>query len=414
MTDQQIPSPERTPAPVNRYAIVLFCAAVLLFGVLVYTVREIVNPFVIMAACVLILYPMRRERYARRLLWAAVLFTGAWVVYDVSAILVPFLIAFLFAYLFDPLVTKLSARFPRWVITLAVVLALIGVFVTIGMFLIPLAFSQVYQLLHSVVSLAQQIAGWYEQGGLSDVLRRVNLPEDKIKSFLGDQLAPRVQLVLESVFGAVLQFLTSVSFVLGQVVNIVLMPFLGFYLLKDFPAIRAGAKRVLVAFNAPPAIITSIGDIDGIVNAYARGQLIVGCITGALAAGIFTIGGVPYAILLGLMIAVLDVVPYVGLLANIAISVLVVELSGEPSLWMGIYAVGVLLGLNILEVNVIAPRIIGKRVGLPPVLLILSIFIFAHEFGIIGVLIAVPVSAVVAYIIRVWLDARVKRSAGNA
>lgn len=391
----------------QRFAPLLFAAGIGALALLLYTVREIANPFVACGLALFVLYRLRRETYARPLLWAALMITAIWVVYDVSAILVPFAIAFLFAFLFDPLVTRLAPRVPRWVSALCILVVIISIAVTAGMFLVPPVILQLQDLTRSASTLVSSLSFWFSEGGLSNLLRSVNLPEAQVKSFVGDQIAPRAQAILATAFNAVLQFVSSGTYLLGQIVNIVLMPFLGFYLLKDFPALRAAAHKFLIAIKAPSQSLQALADIDALVSAYLRGQLFVASITGALAAIIFSFGGVPYAILLGLMIAVLDVVPYVGLIANITFSCIVVLLGPEPSAPKVMFVAGVILALNLLETNVIAPRIIGQRVGLHPVVIILSIFVFAHVLGLVGLLIAVPTTAVAGYLVRAWLNARV-------
>lgn len=411
--NENLPPPSSTQPSGEWFPSLLFIAGLGSYFLLLYTVRDIINPYVACAIAAFLLFPLRHGAHARRMLWAVVLTAVLWIAYDVSAILEPFLVAFLFAFLCDPLVTRLSRRIPRWISAALILLVLVGFAVMVGMFIIPPVIGQVEQLTRNVVYTAQNLSTWYTGGGLSALLQSFNVPEDRAKSFLADQVAPHVQEILGVMFAAILQFLASGVYSMGKLINIVLLPFLGFYLLKDFPEIKAAVKRLLTAFHAPATAVHALKDIDALVSSFFRAQVLVACITGTLAGTIFYFTGVPYAFLLGLMIAILDVIPYFGLFANMTITTMVVLLAPDPSFSRVVLVIGVLLGLNLLEANVIAPRILGQQVGLHPVAIILSIFVFAHEFGIVGLLVAVPTTAVLTYIVRLWLKNRAAKMADH-
>lgn len=390
----------------SRFSQILYGAAVLAFLLLMYTVRDIVNPFAVGAVTMFLAYPLRREAYARRLLWAAGLVTLGWGLYDVREVLAPFVLAFVLAFLFDPVVTRVSSRVPRWVSALVIMLTIIGVAVLIGAFVIPPLFAQLDQLLRGISTIVNSASSWYSQGGLADLLVALRVPEDRVQAFIAEQLSPRLQSVLQTTMVAVLSFIANASSVIGQIVNVVLVPVLGFYLLKDFSVIRSSVKKFLTTMDVSPVASRSITEIDRLLSAYLRGQLLVAVIIGTLAAIIFSIAGVPYAFVLGLVIAVLDVVPYVGLIASIGFSLAVVLLGPAPTIGMMVFVFAVTIVLHMLETYVIAPRIIGGRVGLHPVAIILSVFVFAHELGFLGLVIAVPASAVVAHLVRTWIAQR--------
>ncbi len=392
-------------------------AQIILGGVLVlllfFTVRNLLHPFIVAAFAVYFWYPFRAHKAARRILTTIFIVAIGYGIYDVWSVLVPFAIAFVFAFLFDPLVTRFEGRVPRWLMSLVVLLVFIGAIGLLGAFIIPPLFSQVDLLLRNISSALGSATAWYQQGGLADLLRTLNVPEEQVQWFLSTQLSPRLQSILGTSLQALLAFLSGTSVLLGQIINMVLVPILSYYLLKDFPEIRGGIKRWLVRLHVTEEEMQLVIDTDEILSSYFRGQLMVAMIIGGLAAILFGVFGIPYAFVLGLIIGVLDVIPYVGLIASLALSVLVVLFSSVPTVSSLIIVAAVTLGLHALETYVIAPRIMGKRLGLPPVILILSLFVFAHLFGFLGLLVAVPTSALIAHLLRIWYKRGTQTSAAE-
>src|SRR5579883_2575024 len=188
----------------------LFITGIIAFFLLLYTIRDIIHPFVICALVVFIFYPLRSNQHARRILWVAIALTLGWGMYDVSGVLVPFIIAFVFAFLFDPVVTWGERFMERWVSSLIIILAILGVLVLLGVFVVPPLFQQMGVLIHNLSELVNSASAWLNQGGLTNILNNLNLPQENIRSFVMDELSPRLQSVLETILNAALAFVTSI------------------------------------------------------------------------------------------------------------------------------------------------------------------------------------------------------------
>ncbi|HZV12277.1 MAG TPA: AI-2E family transporter, partial [Candidatus Kapabacteria bacterium] len=177
-----------------------------------------------------------------------------------------------------------------------------------------------------------------------------------------------------------------------------------FYMLKDFPSFRVSIRRFFARVDSTHYLVGVLREVDSLLSAYLRGQALVATIIGTLAAILFMIFGIPFAFVLGFMVLIFDFIPFVGLIASLLVAVSVVLFGASPSLG-GVFAVvAIILALHVMESYVISPRIIGKKVGLHPVVLILSLFVFAHLMGLLGMLVAVPSAAVISYLLRQWIE----------
>jgi predicted PurR-regulated permease PerM len=141
---------------------------------------------------------------------------------------------------------------------------------------------------------------------------------------------------------------------------------------------------------------------DDLIGHYLRGALTVALLQGIVISVLFSIMDIKYALLLGLLAAILDLVPYFGLLTIMVLSAIVATFSEPPILMKVIFALGSIGFLHLLEVVFLSPRIVGGRVGLHPLLIILTLLVFMYFLGFIGLLIAVPATALVLLFVRDW------------
>ncbi|HKZ40030.1 MAG TPA: AI-2E family transporter, partial [Candidatus Hodarchaeales archaeon] len=186
-----------------------------------------------------------------------------------------------------------------------------------------------------------------------------------------------------------------------QVLNVIIMPIVTFYLLKDFPQIIHKFKTLLPESRRESTSAYFVR-IDEMLGHYFRGAIFVAIIQGIISTIVLSLLGVQYALVLGIMTAILDFIPYVGLLISLVVSSVVALLSGEPTTMKVVGVVLMYLSQKIVENTILAPRIIGSKVGLHPVLLILSLLIFGYFLGFVGLLIAVPTTAVIVLSFNLW------------
>ncbi len=394
------------PSGTTPGAVTYALAGLALLGV-AYSVREILSPFVVVAAVLYLLYPLRSHEFVRRAMVAIVLLFLVWGFNAVSALLVPFAIAYVLAYLFDPLVARLyQLRIPRWGGSLLVVLSFVGALVGMTLFVAPAIAGQMDGILAGLQWLVQNTKVWLASDEPARALAQLGIPVEKARGLLTTELVPRLEGIVSSLVTGVFGVVTGISSVAVQIVNIVIIPFLMFFLLKDFPVI--GQKFVsFFPVHRQYTVRATLAAVDELMGRYVRGSVIVALIQGTIAALVLWIAGVSSPLVLGIMTALLDFIPYVGLAISMVVATLVAMFSGEPVTTKVVVVVILYLSQKLLEATVLAPKIVGSQVGLHPVVLILSLLVFGYFLGFVGLLIAVPVTALL-------LVALERREAGKA
>jgi len=385
---------------------VVLATAVLLLAVLGYTVSPIISPFLIVGAVVYLLYPLRHLPLHGRLMWLAVFVFALWFVYSILGLLAPFILSFVLAYILNPVVTRLERnRVPRWLCSLAVVLILIGIVVVVILFVLPQAAQQFRGIIAGVNVIAREFSEVLKSGRIFDVLEEYGLPVERAREMISERLSPGLENVLTNLFEGVFGFVTGLSSLVLQLINAVIIPFLVFYILMDFPMIT---DRFIALF--PPARRQRAREvsakIDALLGKYIRGAIIVAILQGTLSALVLWFIGVKYALVLGIMTGILNFIPYVGLITSLVVSSIVALFSGEPVLVKVFGVVILYLSQKILEATVLGPKIIGSQVGVHPVLLILCLLVFGYFLGFVGLLIAVPATALIIAGVREWEEAR--------
>ncbi|MCB9729430.1 MAG: AI-2E family transporter [Deltaproteobacteria bacterium] len=338
----------------------------------------------------------------RKIAWSAAL-AGTfvlliWLANRVPSASIPLLTAFVVAYLLDPVVDFFEARgIPRTPTILALMLLSLLVTAAVVLLLGPRILDELRQV---PAKLRDALA--HAQPWLEDKLG-VSVPgsvSEAIDRFAGDQAAAKSLLApAGSVARAVYGGTTSA---LGFIVALFTIPLFAFYLLRDFDRITARLDS-LVPLQARPAVRARMREIDEALGAFVRGQMLVATILVVLYAIGFSIVGLPLAIVVAAISGFGNMIPYVGTAIGMILATLLVVLE-----WQGfghLAAVyGVFAGVQALEGWVITPRVVGDSVGLSPLVVIVAILVFGELFGFIGVLIAVPLAAVVKILGRVAIE----------
>jgi predicted PurR-regulated permease PerM len=390
----------------HTHEIIIVVAGLLLLVALGFTVNAIITPFVVTGALLFFLYPFRQSPIVFRLMVLAGLLFAVWFLYSLLGLLAPFIIAFLIAYIFSPLVVRLEQRgWPRWLSSLLAVVLLVGIGISVGLFVLPVAIQQFEGIIAGLAQIAETTADFVQSGRVFEVLARFGIPAEKARELIATELSPRLQEILSTLFMSLFGFVSGFSAVLLQLINIVLIPFLVFYILKDFSSITQRAVR-FIPLQHRDRFVGLIRSADVILERYFRGAIIVAALQGIISGVVLWLLGVQYALILGIMTGVLNFIPYVGLLTSLCVASIVALFSGDPVLTKVIGVVVLYLGQKLLEATVLGPKIVGKQVGLHPVLLILCLLVFGYFMGFVGMLIAVPVTAIIMSALNEWEEAR--------
>jgi predicted PurR-regulated permease PerM len=369
-------------------------AGLVLLAIFVYSILPSLSPAVLAAGVVFLFYPLRQEPFIRRFLWLTVLLFAAWVFTALRGVFTPFIIAALLAYLFRRLVDVLERhRIPRWVSSCGIVVLLVGSVVVLIVFFIPILVVQLGNILEIVSQFAKNVVQVIQQGTLSDTLRGYGLPADRLTELISKELPSHIEGILKSILEGAFGIFTGITSIVGSVIDAVIIPFLALYLMKDYWLIM-GELRSLLPVSHREAIVDYFEKVDRLLGEYLRGMLVVALIQGTGVTLGLLILGVPDALLLGIVSGILNLIPFVGFYLSMVISAIVTIVGGGG---VGMKLLGVLLlyvGLNILENTVVGPRIVGRKVGLHPVLLILALAVFGYMLGFVGLVLAVPATAV--------------------
>jgi predicted PurR-regulated permease PerM len=383
-------------------ATVLFIGGILLLLLLVYNVIPIISPFVVLGAILFLLYPLRRYPLSRTVMWLAVLLFTVWFLYSVGFILFPFIMAFLVAYVVNPLINIFERRgIRRWLSSLVTILVILGIMASIFIFIMPIAFQQFQGIIEGISGIVNDVILIVQQGSLFNTLTKYGFPVERLQELLTAQLTPRLENILKGLLEGAFAVISSLSSLVSQLINIVIIPFLAFYMMKDFPAI-INRFKMLVPKMRREIVAEYFYKVDALFGRYLRGVILVAFIHGILASLLLSLFGIRYPLVLGMVAGVLSPIPYFGLLTSLFLSLLVALFSGEPVIVKVLFVLITYGVLQILEFSVLSPNILGKQIGLHPVLMILSLLIFGFFLGFIGLLIAIPTTAIVIMSVKEW------------
>lgn len=328
-------------------------------------------------------------RYLISLLCAGLL------IYLLAPVLSPFAAAAVLAYMANPLVEQLV----RWRLTrtLAVVALFIGLtllLVLLILVLIPLLEKQWLALFAGMMQwldwLQDKAMPWLQvQLGLSEAPNLGSLKEHVLAQWKSMQgLAARL-------FGSVSR---SGAALLGWLINLLLIPVVSFYLLRDGPRLQAQLRELLPR-RIEPEVVQLARAADDVLGQFFRGQLLVMLALAVIySAGLWLIG-LDLALIIGAISGLVSFVPYLGLIIGL-LTASIAALMQFHELSPLLYVLLVFGIAQILESVLLTPLLLGDRIGLHPVAVIFAVLAGGHLFGFLGVLVALPVAAVLLVLLR--------------
>jgi len=327
--------------------------------------------------------------------WLAVALVVGGLLYLLSPILAPFLFAAILAYMLDPLVERLTGKFvPR---TLAVLLAMFGVLVAIvalALIVLPLFVKELRLLAERVpefiVWLNQRLAPFLERHlGVA-----FQFDVDTVRRLAGDLVADNQDLVARLLGSLKIGGLAVLAFI----VNLLLVPVVLFYLLRDWNPLLARVDA-LIPRRAYDKAKTILREVDVVLAEFLRGQLLVILVMSLFYVLALWLTQLEFALPIGLIAGLLSIVPYVGALVGFALASMAALMQFD-SLW-GVAWVWLAFGIGqALEGMMVTPWLVGERIGLHPVAVIFALLAFGQIFGFFGVLLALPASAALLVALR--------------
>lgn len=334
--------------------------------------------------------------------WTAAL--GAVAIYyffqSLSAIFFPFLVGLIGAYALDGTVNRLArVKIRRSLGSALVVLTVLLSFILLLMVFIPFVQQQIVTLAIKAPELAD---GWLQ--GLKPWLAEVSQKFGNAAS--PDDIKQKVSEHFGDIFGWSLKIITNLltnGMALANIISlVVLTPIIMFYLLKDWPRFTSSIHD-MIPYGYRDTVLLYSGRIDRTLSDYAKGQILVCLTLMVLYSLALWLIGVKQPFFLGFMTGFMSFIPYVG----VVLGLLATLANGFAHFdgWNQIILIfTVFIAIGLIEGNLLSPRLIGERVGLHPVWIIFALLASATWFGFAGVLVALPVAAIIGVIIRTTVE----------
>jgi len=378
----------------TAFEAVLVAGGVVLFLVMLYEMHTppqeevFLTPPLVGLAGVVLLWPLRHQKAVRALLLSGGVLLLLWTLDKVSRVLVPFGTVYLLAYLLNPLVERLEQRYrvPRWLPSLLITGLVVGIFIVVILILAPNVASQTQALADRVVVTVKNLRSWLEASMVLDTLEGAGVLN---KQEVIAQLQALVQQQAAQLPSAIENLAASFGSFLGIVALLAFVPVILFYTLKDYPTVQAALVDLFPTAGGRRDYLVEAGSI---VGRYFRGQLLISTIATFNVSVLLFLFNIPFWLLIGLLSGLLNLIPQIGALITMVIGALVALILGS---WVkaGI-VIAVLAGEGLLEQSVLTPNILSYQLGLHPLLVLFSLLVFGTLLGVFGLLIAVPVTAV--------------------
>jgi len=379
----------------NRAAWMLLIAASLLLALSLWSMHALLSPLVSTLGLLFLLWPLRAQPLIRRLLIVVSLLLILWILSEARPIVYPALAGLALAFLLDPLVARLRERgVRRSLAALAVIFPVLAAVTVLLIFLIPALINQARTLIDQLPEAYAQLVAWLEPP-LNRLLRRDSLLPPDLTDWL-----PNAERLLRGLGSWLTQVGRGVAAVFQVTSFLILAPILTYYLLVDFDRLRASLRRYV-----PPSWHTPLGRLgerfQESVGAWLKGQVLVALIIGALLTGLFLLIRLPYALLLGVLGGVLNLVPVLGFWLTFLLTI-IAALFADPAGPMLLKALIVLLAVQALEQHLLSPKIVGHSLGVKPVVLLLVMLTMSLLLGLLGILLAAPLIGVVRGMWAIW------------
>lgn len=318
------------------------------------------------------------------------------LVYLLGPILTPFLISALLAWLGDPMADRLEAwKFPRG---LAVAVVFLGTFVVLALLLLLI----VPMVSREVVTLstdAPQAVNWFQTTATPWLADHLHIDPERLRiENLSSEMTASFTGAGQFAGNALATVGRGGHWVFAFVLNLLLVPVVTFYWLKDWDIFKARLASLLPRDKAHD-VRRLAHDCERVLAAFFRGQLlVVTCLTLVYSLGL-TLVGLQDGFAIGVIAGILSFVPYLGIATGIVLALLASVLQPGGG-WLPLWVLLVFAAGQALDSSLLTPRLVGGRIGLHPVLVIFAILAGGRLFGFVGVVLALPAAAAGTVFVR--------------
>lgn len=334
------------------------------------------------------MYQISLKKYILYAIIIILIFLLIYFIYSIRKplleILSPVFIALLLTYLINPLVNILEdKKIPR---SLGIIIIYFFVIAAVGValgFLVP-------ELIRSIRELTQTIPVYLERYNILFYEFVIRYRHSELPIRIKELLDQNIYNIQQSLMNTLQTMVGVITGAFSLFFDIILAVVIAFYMMKDIEKF----KKVLVSFvprKGREWIFVLVRDIDVVLSGFIRGQLFVAMIMSLLTAAGLWILGIKYSLILGIIAGLLDVIPYFGPFLGVVPAVIVAFIDNPIKI---IWVLLLYFLVQQLEGAVLSPKIIGNKVGLHPVVIIIAVLAGGKFFGLIGMLLAVPIAGI--------------------
>lgn len=315
--------------------------------------------------------------------------------YLLGPVLMPFLIAGLLSYMGNPIVNSLARwRIPRTVSVAFLFVVFFCVFLLLILLIIPMIIDQ----LRWFIGKLPVMFAW---------LQEIAIP--KLNQWLDVQIHLDLESVKKVILGhwqqasdvlaSLLSTLTmSGAALLAGILNLILIPVVTFYLLRDWPRLWLKGQELLPR-RVEPTIVSLVHECNLVLGAFLRGQLLVMFALGCIYTTGLSLLGLNVALLIGCIAGLLSFVPYLGLILGVTSACIAAFFQFNDLAHLG-WVAGIFILGQLSETVILTPWLVGDRIGLHPISVIFAVLAGGQLFGFVGILIALPTAAVIVVLLR--------------
>jgi len=317
----------------------------------------------------------------------------------IGKVFLPFIMAIIISYILQPLVIKLEAKkIKRTAGIMLIYLVFVVTLVLLTVFVVPQLINNTRELIDILPGITIEVRDNFN--GMVKIISSSKWPED-IKSAMFKEINNGVQIAENMILDALKNTLAGLMRTVNTLLDVVLAMIIAYYILKDAEYFK-NISLSLVPRKWRNGLIGTFREINVVLSKFIQGQLLTALIIGILETIALFIVGVKYPLILGMIGGVANIIPYFGpfIGAIPAVAVALIE-SPVKALWTVIAFIIV----QQLDNGFISPKIIEGKLGLHPVTTILAVLIGGEFFGIIGMLVSVPIAAIIKVIGKRTIEA---------
>lgn len=334
------------------------------------------------------------------MIWLSVALAFVLLLSLLGPILMPFIVAATLAYVLNPWVDKLNkirikkVRLPRSAAATIVIFVLITVVLAVLLVMLPILQKQIPQLQSQIPLFLNKI-----DEIITPILKNfgfnVHIDSATIKNFMTEHLTNSGEEVGKAVFSSLKVGGTAV---LGLMANLILIPIVLFYLLVDWHQLM-GRIKSFIPQRWLKQSTSWVREVDELLGQYLHGQVLLMIALAVYYSVGLSIAGFDLALPVGILTGLLVFIPYLGF--GIGLFLALVSAVLQFTDMSGLIAVAVIYGIGqVLESFYLTPKLVGERIGLHPLVVIFALMAFGQLFGFIGILVALPASAVLSVALK--------------